>query len=132
LMARSGFEADQLDDFRGLNQRSPWFAFMMLILMLSMAGVPPTLGFWAKLSVLKAIVHIDLVWLALVAVFFSIIGVFYYLRIIKLMYFDDAVEDQPLACGRDMQVTLSTNALLILALGVYPTGLMSLCLGVFS
>jgi NADH-quinone oxidoreductase subunit N len=132
LMARAGFEADQLDDFRGLNQRSPWFAFMMLILMFSMAGVPPTLGFWAKLSVLKAIVHIDLVWLAVVAVFFSIIGVFYYLRIIKLMYFDEVVEDQPLVCGRDMQITLSTNALLILVLGLYPTGLMSLCMGVFG
>lgn len=132
LMARAGFEADQLDDFRGLNQRSPWFALMMLILMFSMAGVPPTLGFWAKLTVLAAVVDIDLVWLAVVAVFFSIIGVFYYLRIIKLMYFDDVVEDQPLVCGRDMQITLSTNALLILALGLYPAGLISLCAGVFS
>lgn len=132
LMAHSGFEADQLDDFRGLNQRSPWYAFMMLILMFSMAGVPPTLGFWAKLSVLKAVVHIDLVWLAVAAVFFSIIGVFYYLRIIKLMYFDEAVNTQSLQCSGDMQVTLSTNALLILALGIYPAGLMSLCAGVFS
>jgi NADH-quinone oxidoreductase subunit N len=132
LMARSGFEADQLDDFRGLNQRSPWFAFLMMILMLSMAGVPPTLGFWAKLAVLSAVVQIDMVWLAVVAVFFSIIGLFYYLRIIKLMYFDDAVDEQPLSCGRDMQITLSTNGLLILGLGIYPAGLMSLCFSVFN
>jgi NADH-quinone oxidoreductase subunit N len=131
LLARKGLEAENLDDFRGLNQRSPWFAFLMMVLMLSMAGVPPTLGFWAKLAVLKVVVEIDMVWLALVAVFFSIIGIFYYLRVIKLMYFDDAVDDQPLSCGRDMQITLSTNALLVLAWGIYPAGLMSLCLSVF-
>jgi NADH-quinone oxidoreductase subunit N len=132
LMARSGFEADQLDDFRGLNQRSPWFAFLMMVLMLSMAGVPPTLGFWAKLAVLSAVVEINMVWLAVVAVFFSIIGLFYYLRIIKLMYFDEAADEAPLSCGRDMQITLSTNGLLILGLGLYPAGLMSLCISVFS
>ncbi|MFC1589467.1 NADH-quinone oxidoreductase subunit NuoN [Pseudomonadota bacterium] len=131
LLARKGFEAENLDDFRGLNQRSPWFAFLMMVLMLSMAGVPPTLGFWAKLSVLKVIVEIDMLWLALVAVFFSIIGVFYYLRVIKVMYFDDAVDDQPLTCSRDMQITLSSNALLVLAWGLYPAGLMALCLSVF-
>lgn len=132
LLARQGFEAEEIDDFRGLNQRSPWFAFLMLVLMLSMAGIPPTVGFWAKLSVLKMVVQIDMVWLALVAVFFSIIGVFYYLRVIKVMYFDEAVDDQPLSCGTDMQVTLSANALLVLALGLYPAGLMSLCLSVFA
>ncbi|MCK5263356.1 MAG: NADH-quinone oxidoreductase subunit NuoN [Gammaproteobacteria bacterium] len=131
LLARKGFEAEQLDDFRGLNQRSPWFAFLMMILMLSMAGVPPTVGFWAKLAVLNMVVQMDMVWLALVAVFFSIIGVFYYLRVIKVMYFDDVVDDQPLTCGRDMQITLSSNGLLVLALGLYPAGLMSLCLSVF-
>jgi len=132
LLARKGFEAENLDDFRGLNQRSPWFAFLMLVLMLSMAGVPPTVGFWAKLAVLKMAVQADMVWLALVAVFFSIIGVFYYLRVIKLMYFDDVVDDQPLSCSREMQITLSSNALLVLALGLYPAGLMSLCLSVFA
>ncbi|MES0326820.1 MAG: NADH-quinone oxidoreductase subunit NuoN [Gammaproteobacteria bacterium] len=131
LLARKGFEAENLDDFKGLNQRSPWFAFLMLILMLSMAGVPPTVGFWAKLAVLQMVVQMDMVWLALVAVFFSIIGVFYYLRVIKVMYFDEVVDDQPLSCGRDMQITLSTNALLVLALGLYPASLMSLCLSVF-
>ncbi len=132
LMARAGFEADELDDYRGLNQRSPWYAFLMLVLMFSMAGVPPTLGFWAKLAVLQAVIQMDIVWIALVAVFFSIIGVFYYLRIVKLMYFDEVVDQTPLSGSRDMQVALSTNALLILALGLYPAGLMSLCMTVFS
>ena len=131
-MSRTGFEGDQLDDFKGLNQRSPWFAFMMLILMFSMAGVPPTVGFWAKLAVLGAVVDINMVWLAVVAVAFSIIGLFYYLRIVKLMYFDDAVDAQPLECGRDMQLALSTNSLAILVLGIYPAGLMSLCVAVFG
>jgi NADH-quinone oxidoreductase subunit N len=132
LLARAGFEADQLNDFKGLNQRSPWFAFMMLILMLSMAGVPPTLGFWAKLAVLKAVVHVDLVWLAVVAVFFSIIGLFYYLRIIKLMYFDEPEDDHALQCSTDMRYVLSGNGLIILALGVYPAGLMALCISAFA
>lgn len=132
LMARQGFEADNITDLAGLNQRSPWFAFIMMILMLSMAGVPPTVGFWAKLAVLTAVVDVDLVWMAVIAVFFSIIGIFYYLRIIKIMYFDEAVESQPLVCGRDMQIALSTNGLAILALGLYPAALMSLCVAVFS
>jgi NADH-quinone oxidoreductase subunit N len=132
LLARAGFEADQLNDFKGLNQRSPWFAFMMLILMLSMAGVPPTLGFWAKLAVLKAVVHVDLVWLAAVAVFFSIIGLFYYLRIIKLMYFDEPEDNHALQCSTDMRYVLSGNGLIILALGIYPAGLMALCISAFA
>ncbi len=131
-MSRAGFEAEELDDYRGLNQRSPWFAFMMLILMFSMAGVPPTLGFWAKLAVLSAVVDISMTWLAVVGVAFSIIGLFYYLRVIKLMYFDDAVDMQPISCGRDMQIALSTNSVAILALGIYPAGLMSICSAVFS
>jgi NADH-quinone oxidoreductase subunit N len=131
-MSRAGFEAEELDDYRGLNQRSPWFAFMMLILMFSMAGVPPTLGFWAKLAVLSAVVDISMTWLAVVGVVFSIIGLFYYLRIIKLMYFDDAVDTQPISCGRDMQIALSTNSVAILALGLYPAGLMSICAAVFN
>jgi NADH-quinone oxidoreductase subunit N len=132
LMARQGFEADNITDLTGLNQRSPWYAFIMMILMLSMAGVPPTVGFWAKLAVLTAVVDVDLVWMAIIAVFFSIIGIFYYLRIIKVMYFDDAVDTQPLECGRDMQITLSANGLAILALGIYPAALMSLCVSVFN
>lgn len=132
LMARQGFEADKITDLAGLNQRSPWFAFIMMVLMLSMAGVPPTVGFWAKLAVLRAVIDIDLVWMAIIAVFFSIIGIFYYLRVIKVMYFDDAEDNSPLQCGRDMQITLSTNGLAVLLLGLYPAALMTLCVSVFS
>jgi len=132
LISRAGFEADGLDDFRGLNDRSPWFAFVMLILMFSMAGVPPTVGFYAKLSVLQAIVHVDMVWLALVAVFFSIIGAFYYIRIVKLMYFDEAVTTEPLTVNTDMQVAVSLNGLLVLGLGLFPGGLLALCASVLS
>ena len=127
LLSRAGFEADRLDDFKGLNQRNPWFAFMMLILMFSMAGVPPTVGFYAKLSVLQAIIEIDMVWLAGVAVFFSVIGAFYYIRIIKIMYFDTAEDDKPLASGFDLRLGLTANGLTILLLGLFPGGLMLLC-----
>jgi len=132
LMAKKGFEADNISDYSGLNQRSPWFAFIMLILMFSMAGVPPTLGFWAKLAVLSAVVDVNMTWLAVVAVAFSIIGLFYYLRIIKVMYFDEVTDETPIECGRDMQITLSANGLAILALGVYPASLMALCIAVFA
>jgi NADH-quinone oxidoreductase subunit N len=132
LISRAGYEANQLDDFKGLNDRSPWFAFMMLILMLSMAGVPPTVGFYAKLSVLQAIIHVDMVWLALVAVFFSIIGAFYYIRLIKLMYFDKPETEAPLAVSTDMQMAISLNGLLVLGLGLFPGGLLALCASVLS
>ena len=132
LLTRKGFEADNIDDLKGLNQRSPWFAFMMLIIVFSMAGVPPTVGFWAKLAVLKAVVNIDMLWLALVAVFFSIIGIFYYLRIVKLMYFDEAVDTNDIHCSRDMQLALSANGISVLVLGLYPAALMSICIAAFA
>ena len=127
LLGRAGFEADRIEDFKGLNDRNPWYAFLMLILMLSMAGVPPFLGFWAKWSVLREVVAADMTWLAVVAVVFSIIGLFYYLRVIRMMYFEKAVEETPVAAGSDMRIMVSTNALAILALGVYPGGLLALC-----
>ncbi len=130
LLSRRGFEADRLDDFKGLNERSPWFAFMMLILMFSMAGVPPTLGFYAKFAVLQAVVDVDMVWLAVVAVIFSIIGAFYYLRIVKLMYFDKPEDTHPISASTDMRLVLSANGLAVLALGIYPAGLMGLCISV--
>jgi NADH-quinone oxidoreductase subunit N len=132
LLSRAGYEADQLDDFKGLNDRSPWFAFMMLILMFSMAGVPPTVGFYAKLSVLQAVINVNMVWLAIVAVAFSIIGAFYYIRVIKLMYFDKAESDEPLTANTDMQIAISLNGLLVLALGIFPGGLLALCSRVLS
>lgn len=132
LLSRRGFEADELVDYKGLNERSPWFAGMMLLVMFSMAGVPPTVGFFAKLFVLDAVVSAGMTWLALVGVFFSIIGVFYYLRIIKLMYFDKPVDDAPLTAGLDTQIALSVNGLSMLALGLFPAGLLSLCAAAFS
>ncbi len=128
LLSRSGFEADNLSDFKGLNERSPWYAFMMLIVMLSMAGVPPALGFYAKLSVLQAVVNAGFVWLAVLAVIFSIVGAFYYLRIIKLMYFDKAEDNSPIEATPDMRAVLSANGVLILLLGIFPSGLMTLCI----
>ena len=127
LLSRAGFEAENLEDFKGLNDRSPWFAFSMLIIMFSMAGVPPTVGFFAKLSVLQAAVEVHLTWLAIFAVIFSVIGAFYYLRIIKLMYFDKPVDTTPIVCGPDMKLTLSVNSMAILLLGMFPGMLMALC-----
>ncbi len=127
LLSRSGFEADKLDDFKGLNDRSPWFAFIMMILMFSMAGVPPALGFYAKLAVLQAVIGAGLTWLAVAAVIFSIIGAFYYLRIIKLMYFDKAEDTQPIETSMDMKVVLSANGLGILFLGLAQGSLLALC-----
>ena len=127
LLSRAGFEADKLDDFKGLNRRSPWLAFLMLLLMFSMAGVPPTVGFYAKLSVLQAVVEIGYVWLAVVAVLFSLIGAFYYLRIVKLMYFDTPHDTAPIVASPDSRVIMSANGLAVLALGIMPQPLMAVC-----
>ena len=128
LMSRSGFEAEELDDYKGLSQRSPWFAFVMLLVMFSLAGVPPTVGFYGKFSVLSAVVQADQIWLAVVAVMFSLIGAFYYLRVVKLMYFDGPVHDIPLVSRLDMSVLLSINGVAVLVLGLFPGPLMQLCL----
>jgi NADH-quinone oxidoreductase subunit N len=127
LLSRIGFEADTLDDFKGLNQRSPWLAFMMLILMFSMAGIPPTVGFYAKFSVLNAVVQTGHTWLAIVAVLLSLIGAFYYLRIVKLMYFDAPESHAPIVFGQDTTLLISVNGLGVLLLGLLPGTLMSVC-----
>jgi NADH-quinone oxidoreductase subunit N len=127
LLARRGYEADQLDDLKGLNERSPWFALMMLFVMFGMAGVPPFLGFYAKLAVLWAAVDAGLTWLAVVAVAFTIVSAYYYLRIVKLMYFDDPLETAPIGGGPVFRLFLSLNGLAVLALGVLPAGLIALC-----
>lgn len=128
LLSRAGFEADQLDDFRGLNRKSPWLAFIMLLLMFSMAGIPPTVGFYAKLSVLQAVVEIDYVWLAVVAVVFSLVGAFYYLRIVKLMYFDEPHDAMSVTASFDARTLMSANGIAVLALGILPQPLMAICL----
>jgi len=132
LLGHAGFEADRIEDFKGLNDRNPWYAFLMLILMMSMAGVPPFLGFWAKWSVLREVVAADMTWLAVVAVIFSIVGVFYYLRVIRMMYFEKSEKAEPVVAGPEMRMMVSTNALAILALGIYPGGLLALCVSAFG
>ncbi len=127
LLSRQGFEAEQLEDFKGLNQRSPWHAFLMLLLMFSMAGVPPTVGFYAKLSVLQAALNAGFLWLTVFAVLMSVIGAFYYLRVVKLMYFDEPTDTAAIRPGADMNVVLSANGLAVLALGLMPQPLMALC-----
>ncbi len=127
LLARQGFEADKLVDFRGLNARSPWFAGMMAILMFSLAGVPPFVGFWAKLGVVQAVLGVGYTWLAVVAVLFSVVGAFYYLRIVKLMYFDEPTDHAQIGGSTLMRAVLSVNVLLAFVLGVIPGALIALC-----
>jgi len=132
MMSRQGFEADNIDDYKGLSRRNPWYALMMLILMFSMAGIPPLVGFYAKLTVIKSIVDINLISVAVVAVLMSVIGAFYYLRIIKVMYFDKPIEENLLQAPADMRVMISVNALTVFALGVFPGSLLAVCATVFS
>lgn len=127
LLSREGFEADTLNDFKGLSQRSPWLAFLMLLLMFSMAGVPPTVGFYAKFSVLNAVVQSGQTGLAIAAVMFSLIGAFYYLRIVKLMYFDTPESHAPIIFEQDTVLLISVNGLAVLLLGLLPGALMSVC-----
>lgn len=128
LLSRSGFEAENLEDFKGLNARDPWYAFMMLLLMFSMAGIPPTVGFYAKLTVLQAVIDAGFVWLAVVAVLFSLIGAFYYLRVVKLMYFDAPTDSAPISPRSDVRLLMSANGLAMLLFGILPGPLMGLCI----
>ncbi|HRD67206.1 MAG TPA: NADH-quinone oxidoreductase subunit NuoN [Candidatus Competibacter sp.] len=127
LLSRTGFEAENIDDFKGLNDRSPWLAFVMMVVMMSMAGVPFMAGFYAKWVVLQAIVDVGLVWLAIVGVLFSVIGAFYYLRVVKCMYFDKPERNELIEVGRDVEIAISANGLLLIILGLYPTALMTWC-----
>jgi NADH-quinone oxidoreductase subunit N len=127
MLSRQGFEAENLDDLKGLNQRSPWAAFLMLITMFSMAGVPPTLGFYAKFTVLQAALQAGFLWAVVFAVLMAAIGAFYYLRIVKLMYFDAPLDEAAINAPADMKFVLSINAIALLALGLMPQILMTIC-----
>jgi NADH-quinone oxidoreductase subunit N len=127
LLSRAGYEAEHLDDFKGLNQRSPWFAAVMMILMFSMAGVPFFIGFFAKFSVLLAAIDAGHVAVAVFAVMFSLIGAFYYLRVVKLMYFDAPVDAAPIVAAPDMRLLLSLNGAAVALFGLFPDTLISLC-----
>jgi len=127
LLSKAGIEAEKIEDFRGLNARSPWFAFIMLLLMFSMAGVPPTVGFLAKLTVLEVLVDIHMEWLAALAIMFAIVGAYYYIRIVRLMYFEAPEDTSPIEGAKDLRVAISLNGLAMLGLGLFPGGVIHLC-----
>ena len=127
IRTRKGFEAETLDDLKGMSRRHPWFALLMLVMMFSMAGIPPTVGFYAKLAVLQAVVKSGMTWLAVLAVVFSLIGAFYYLRVVKLMYFDAPAGEEPLEASMGLRSVLSLNGLAVILLGLFPAALMNLC-----
>jgi NADH-quinone oxidoreductase subunit N len=131
LLAHAGHEAEQIDDFRGLNRRSPWLAGVMAVFMFSLAGVPPTVGFYAKLSVLQALVSTNVagyLWLAVFAVLLSLVAAFYYLRVVKVMYFDEPADASPLVVATgEARTVMGLNGAAVLVFGVLPGGLMALC-----
>jgi NADH-quinone oxidoreductase subunit N len=132
LLSNQGVEIDDIDDLKGLNRRSPWIAFMMLLVMFSMAGVPPTVGFFTKLLVLKALVDAQMVWLAVVGLLFTVIGAYYYLRIVKIMYFDQPITDTKVEISKVGGLLYSVNCLSLLYLGIFPGGLISACINAFA
>jgi NADH-quinone oxidoreductase subunit N len=141
LLSRQGFEAEEISDFKGLNSRSPWFAAIMACFMFGMAGIPPWVGFWAKLNVIASVIDAgrqagsgELLYtlITLIMVVFSVIGAFYYLRVLKYCYFDQPDEVEPIDAAGDVRVALSLNGLAVLALGIVPGGLMALCAAVIA
>jgi NADH-quinone oxidoreductase subunit N len=131
LLNKQGFEADKISDFKGLSKHSPWFALMMLIIMLSMAGVPPFIGFYSKLFILQQVISAGFVTVAVIAVVFAVISAYYYLQVIKSMYFEDADKKITITAPMDMQLILSINAVLILAVGLFPDFWMKLAVSLF-
>jgi NADH-quinone oxidoreductase subunit N len=127
LLSRAGYEAENLEDFKGLNKRSPWFAAMMLIIMFSMAGIPFFIGFFAKFAVLLAAIKAGYTAVAVIAVMFSLVGAFFYLRVVKLMYFDTPVDSAPITAGLDLRVLLSLNGLAVAGFGLFPDAVMMVC-----
>ncbi len=130
VLSRKGYDCDTLEGLKGLNRKHPWYAFIGLIMMFSLAGVPPTLGFAAKLSVLEALVDADYIALAVIAVIASLIGAFYYLRVVKVMYFDEPSHEHSVTGSGITKGVLSLNGLMVLLLGIFPAGLMALCLNI--
>lgn len=131
FMNNAGYETDQIDDLRGLNSRNPWLALMMLFTLFSLAGVPPIVGFMAKVAVLEALIGVHMVWLAAVALLFAIIGAYYYIRVVKVMYFEAPTTTTPIPTTRDTQVLLTVNGCVLLLLGLFPGILFTLCQGAF-
>lgn len=132
MLSRGGFEVDKIDDLRGLSGRNPWLAFVMMMSLFSMAGIPPFVGFIAKVGVLEALINVHLVWLAVYALLFAIIGSYYYLRVVKTMYFEEPAVRTPLGCALDNKIIMSLNGLAVLLLGIFPGGLFTMCHMTFS
>ena len=131
-MSRRGYDAELISDFKGLNARSPWFALMMLFLMFSMAGVPPFVGFLSKLYVISAVLDVGGTWLAILMVLMSVIGAYYYLRVIWYMYFEEGEDKAVLQSSVDTRLVLSLNSVAVLALGIIPGWLLALCVSVLT
>jgi NADH-quinone oxidoreductase subunit N len=132
LLSARGVEAETLEDFKGLNQRNPYYAAIMGLVMFSMAGVPPMVGFFAKLMVLKAVMDAGMMWLAITAVVFAVIGAFYYLRVIKYMYFDEPENESTITAPVDFGAALTVNGLMILGLGIFSSSLITICMTSFG
>ena len=131
LISNGKHEVSHIDDLYGLNERSPWLAFMMLFIMFSMAGIPPMVGFMAKVGVLEALIQVHLTWLAIVAIIFSVIGAYYYIRVVKVMYFESPRDETPHELSFDGRVVVSLNGLVVLLLGIFPGAFYALCRLVF-
>ncbi len=132
ILSRQGYECETLDDLKGLNRRNPWMAFMGLILMFSLAGIPPTVGFAAKLSILETLVDAGHLYLAIIAVMTSLVGAFYYLRVVKFMYFDEPAETAPIEGGAIAKTVFTLNGVFVLVGGIYPATLMAICLAAMT
>lgn len=132
ILSRAGIEIEAVDDLKGLNKRNPWLAFMMMIVMLSMAGIPPAVGFFAKLLVLKALVDAQMTWVAVLGLAFAVVGAFYYLRIIKVMYFDDVEVPTVVEITQPAKIMFSLNCLSLLYLGIFPSALITACINAFT
>jgi NADH-quinone oxidoreductase subunit N len=132
LLSRQGFEAETLGDFKGLNARSPWFALMMMFFMFGLAGVPPWVGFIAKLNVINAVLVAGYPGLAVLMVLASVVGAYYYLRVIWYMYFDAPEDRSVFQSDRDTRFVLSLNGIAVLVLGILPGWLLSLCIDVID
>jgi NADH-quinone oxidoreductase subunit N len=132
LLSSGGVEAEKLDDFKGLNQRNSWYAAVMAMVMFSMAGVPVFVGFFAKWLVIKAALEAGLMWLAIVAVVFSVVGAFYYIRVVKLMYFDEPVTQSPIDAPVDFRATISVNGIMMIGLGIFSSSLIAVCMASFG
>ncbi|MEJ2385430.1 MAG: NADH-quinone oxidoreductase subunit NuoN [Xanthomonadales bacterium] len=132
LLSARGVEAENLEDFKGLNQRNPWYAAIMAMVMFSMAGVPVFVGFFAKWLVIKAALDAGLMWLAIIAVVFSVVGAFYYIRVFKLMYFDEPVSETPIEAPVDFRAVISLNGIIMLGLGIFSSSLIQICMSSFG